>query len=161
MIVTNKKVVFKILITILIVSIVAVIGFVSKNALFNGIPIENSIEVNKGFEDIESIEISEVYYEDGETKVKRKSVIEDTISIKNIITPFNKKVELLNQSYCAIIYNKMTVNKKDWKKEDYDLLIGDEYIIIYNGSLTYRIEDKEAAIEFTKAINENIDKDNK
>lgn len=167
----NDKVNWKfIIMSMIIIILLAAIGVVSKNVLatkstinYNvqsdeNVDIDNSVQVQKGFEDIESIEISELYYEDGQTKVKRKSIIEDTETLENIITTFNKKVELLNQSYCAIVYNEMTINKKDKTKEKYDLLIGDKYIIIYSEKLTYRIEDLEDVIAFSKIFNEVIEK---
>lgn len=170
----NEKTNFKaIIMSIIIVILLGAIGVVSKNVLatkstinYNvqndgSVDIDNSIKVESGFGEVESIEISELYYEGGQPKVKRKSIIEDTITLEDIISPFSKKVELLNQAYCAIVYNDMTINKKDGTKEEYDLLIGDKYVIIYSGGVTYRIEDQEAVTSFGKYFNEAMENNNK
>lgn len=170
----NEKTNFKaIIMSIIIVILLGAIGVVSKNVLatkstinYNvqndgSVDIDNSIQVESGFGEVESIEISELYYEGGQPKVKRKSIIEDTITLEDIISPFSKKVELLNQAYCAIVYNDMTINKKDGTKEEYDLLIGDKYVIIYSGGVTYRIEDQEAVTSFGKYFNEAMENNNK
>lgn len=119
--------------------------------VYSGVVWKNSDEKlsnNKGFEDIESIEIRKLEYGEEQPKIKWRNVIDETEEIKSIVSILDKKEELLNQYYCAIVYNKLIINNKDGNSIEYGLLIGEKVITIYDGDLRYRIEDENASKKF-------------
>lgn len=119
---------------------------------------ENLIAKNeknsKGFEDIKSINITKLETVDGESKVKWEKTLDETQELKSIMNILGKKEELLNQNYCAIVYNRLTINKVDGSVIEYGMLIGEKVIIIYDGDLKYRIEDYDSALKLRNLFEE-------
>lgn len=150
----NNKVIYITLI-ILIISVGLIINgglFKKENNVIESINSGKNVE--KGYEDIKNIEISELYSEGGEKNNKNTLTIENTVDLEKIITLFNQKVPLPDEYYCVLYDNKLAINKNDGSVEEYTFLIGDKYILINDKVMNHRIEDAEAVLEFTKMFNE-------
>ena len=118
--------------------------------------IENE---EKGFENIEKIEIVKFSYDNEKTlqsqKVVKRIIIDRTADLKKFMEAFNSKKLLLVKFDMGPMPYKLTILKKDGSKDVYDLNYLDTGIFLHENGNGYSIEDttlvKEVIEIFKKA----------